>query len=261
MDLLRDLRRGRRGQGAHPVVTRQRRVALLASLSLAVLVGVGSSSTPGWTAAESALIPGWLGISISDVGEDLADRLGKTFGPEAGIGVVVVDVLKGGPAERAPLKRGDVIVQVNAQPIWDVRQLQRTIRAQPINQDVMVTVLRGASRITLPVTIGPMPLEARAQLAGERFGFLVRDGDDREPQRTPSEATGRILVVFVDADSPAARAGLRPQDVLLTANSHPMASLADFERAMQSAGGTLSLLVERRGAQRPLTVNVVLQGR
>src|SRR5574341_1429258 len=261
MDLLRDMRRGHRGQGADPVVTRQRRVALLAGLSLAVLVSVGVSSTSGWTAAESSPIPGWLGISISDVGEDLADRLARTFGPEAGIGVVVVDVLKGGPAERAPLKRGDVIVQVNAQPIWDVRQLQRTIRSQPINQDVMVTVLRGASRITLPVTIGPMPLEARAQLAGERFGFLVRDGDDRDPQQAPSEATGRILVVFVDADSPAARAGLRPQDVLLTANSHPMASLADFERAMQSAGPTLSLLVERRGAQRPLTVNVVLQGR
>jgi len=241
-------------------VTRHQRVALLASLIVAFMA-VGSSATPGWTAAEASPIPGWLGISISDVGEDLADRLARTFGPAAGIGVVVVDVLKGGPAERAPLKRGDVIVKVNAQPIWDVRQLQRTIRAHPINQDVMVTVLREASRITLPVTVGPMPLEARAQLAGERFGFLVRDGDDREPQRAPTEATGRILVAFVDADSPAARAGLRPQDVLLTANSQPMASLADFERAMQTAGRTVSLLVERRGAQRPLTVNVVLQSR
>jgi S1-C subfamily serine protease len=175
--------------------------------------------------------------------------------------VVVVDVLKGGPAERAPLKRGDVIVKVNAQPIWDVRQLQRSIRAQPINQDVMVTVLREASRITLPVTIGPMPLEARAQLAGERFGFLVRNGDDPEPQRAPTEARARVLVAFVDADSPAARAGLRPQDVLLTANNQPMASLADFERAMQSAGRTVSLMVERRGAQRPLTMNVVLPDR
>ena len=260
MGLLRDLRRGHRAHGAHPVVTRHRRVALLASLILA-LVAVGSPATPGWTAAEASSIPGWLGISISDVGEDLADRLAKTFGPAAGIGVVVVDVLKGGPAERAPLKRGDVIVKVNAQPIWDVRQLQRTIRAQPINQDVMLTVLRSASRITLPVTIGPMPLEARAQLAGERFGFLVRDGDDREPQRAPTEATGRILVAFVDADSPAARAGLRPQDVLLTANNQPMASLADFERAMQSAGRTVSLMVERRGAQHPLMVTVVLQSR
>src|SRR5574341_1741868 len=106
---------------------------------------------PVRAAAQAPPELGWLGISISEIGEDLADRLATTFGPAAGTGVLVVDVLKGGPAERAPLKRGDVIISVAAQPIWDVRQLQRTIRSQPINQDVMVTVLRGASRITLPV--------------------------------------------------------------------------------------------------------------
>jgi len=241
-------------------MTRYLRVGLLAGLILALL-GVGSSATPAGAAAEASAVPGWLGISISDVGEELADRLATTFGPAAGIGVVVVDVLKGGPAERAPLKRGDVIVQVDAQPIWDVRQLQRTIRTKPIDQGVMVTVLRETSRIALHVTIGPMPLEARAQLAGERFGFLVRDADDREPRRAPTEATGRLLVAFVDANSPAASAGLRAQDVILKANDQPIGSLEDFERAMRNAARAVSLLVERRGAAQPLTVHVTLPSR
>ena len=241
-------------------MTRRHRVGVFASLVLACLA-VGSFAMPARAATEASAIPGWLGISISDVGEDLADRLATIFGPAAAIGVVVVDVLKGGPAERAPLKRGDVIVQVDAQPIWDVRQLQRAIRAQPINQRVMVTVLREVSRVTLPVTIGPMPLEARAQLAGERFGFLVRDGDDQEPRRAPTQATGRIFVAFVDADSPAARADLRPQDVILKANDQPISSLEDFAQAMRSADRAVSLLVERRGARQPLTMNLVLPSR
>jgi serine protease Do len=241
-------------------MTLHRFVGLLACFSLAVLA-VGASATPAWAAAEASPDPGWLGISISDVGEDLANRLATIFGPAAGTGVVVVDVLKGGPAERAPLRRGDIIVQVDAQPIWDVRQLQRTIRAKPIDQRVMVTVLRETSRITLPVTVGTMPLEARAQLAGERFGFLVRGTDDPDPRRTATEATGRIHVAFVDADSPAARAGLRPQDVILKANDQPIGNMEDFERAMQSAGRAVALQIERRGTPQPLTVHVTLPSR
>ncbi len=213
---------------------------------------VGAQASPGL---------GWLGISISEIGEDLADRLATTFGPAAGTGVLVVDVLKGGPAERAPLKRGDVIVSVDAQPIWDVRQLQRTIRSRPINQPVILTVLREKSRVTLPVTIGPMPLEARAQLAGERFGFLVRDEDQRDPGRAQAEPTRRIFVAFVDPDSPASRAGLRPMDVILQANDQRVSSLEDFDRAMQRSDRAVSLLVGRREAPAPLALTLELSRR
>jgi S1-C subfamily serine protease len=199
---------------------------------------------------------GWLGISIADITEDLAERLATVFGPEAGTGVLVVEIVKGGPAENAPLRRGDVIVGVDAQPIWDVRQLQRTIRSQRINARVILTVLRGSSRIGVPVTIGSMPREARAQLAGERFGFLVRDERDREGRPDQPLLSGRILVAFVDPASPAARAGLRPQDVILLANGQLIRGLGDFERAMQLAGPAASLVIERRGADAPLSMKL-----
>jgi serine protease Do len=226
-----------------------------------ILLGLGLLVIPGRIDAQGSPDLGWLGISISDVGEDLADRLAQTFGPAAGIGVLVADVLKGGPAERAPLRRGDVIVAVDAQPIWDVRQLQRTIRAQPINQRVLVTVLRDSSRLTLPVTIGPMPLEARAQLAGERFGFLVREQGEGDTRAAQPDPTGRIFVAFVDADSPASRAGLRPQDVVLQANNQPIQNLEDFDRAMGRANRMVSLLVERRGSPAPIALILELPQR
>lgn len=223
-----------------------------------VLLLAGWLAIPGPAGAETPPDLGWLGISISDVSEDLADRLGGTFGPGAGTGVVVVDVLKGGPAEASPLRRGDVIVRVNRQPIWDVRQLQRTIRAVPINTRVTLTVLREAARVTVPVTIGAMPLEARAQLAGERFGFFVRPGEQRQEGAEPP---GRIVVGFVDSDSAAARAGLRPQDVILRVNGQPIGGLDDFDRAMPRAGTSVSLQVSRRGAEAPLTLSLELPAR
>lgn len=204
---------------------------------------------------------GWLGISISDITEDLAERLATTFGPEAGTGVFVVEIVKGGPAEAAALRRGDVIVRVDAQPIWDVRQLQRTIRSQPVNTRAILTILRGSSRISVPVTIGPMPLEARAQLAGERFGFLVSDERDREGRPDQPPATGRILVAFVDPMSPAARAGLRPRDVILLANDQPIRGLDDFDRVMRLAGPAVSLVIERRGVQAPISLKLEAPGR
>jgi serine protease Do len=231
----------------------------MAALSQALFVWL--LLIPHWAAAQADPAVGWLGISISDVGEDLADRLASTFGPGAGTGVVVVDVLKGGPAEASPLRRGDVIVSVDAQPIWDVRQLQRTIRAKPTNQRVALTVLRQDSRITVPVTVGPMPLAARAQLAGERFGFVVRGEDEGEPAQGQAAPKGRVLVAFVDSDSPAGRAGLRPLDVILLINDQPIQSLEEFDGAMRRGGRTTRLLVGRRGTEAPLTVTLELPAR
>jgi serine protease Do len=200
---------------------------------------------------------GWLGVSIADVGEETAERLGSVFGPAAGIGVQVADVMKGGPAETARLTRGDVIVRVEKQPIWDVRQLQRLIRSLPINQRVSLTVLRDASRITVPIVIGPMPLSARAQVASERLGFVVREveGGTRQPQ-----ATGRLTIVFVDADSPASLAGLKPQDAILRANDLPVQTLEELARALGRSDRSLVLVVERREAAEPITITLTLPG-
>jgi S1-C subfamily serine protease len=201
---------------------------------------------------------GWLGISIADVGEELADRLAATFGPDAGNGVLVVDVLKGGPAEQAALKRGDVIIKLDTQPIWDVRQLQRAVRAEPVRTQVALTILRESSQMTVPVTIGVMPAEARAQLAAEQFGFLVREADERDLLRDNALSAGKVFVAVVDADSPAARAGLRPLDVILQANDAPIWSLGDFDRAVRGSGRSIALRVARRGVQEPIALAVEL---
>lgn len=196
---------------------------------------------------------GWLGISIAEVNEELAERLGSIFGPAEGTGVQVVDVLKGGPAEAAGLQRGDVIVRVDAQPIWDVRQLQRTVRAQPISRRVVLSVLREKSRVSVPVTVGPMPLAAKAQLAGERLGFVVRAVEDAAGS---SPAPVRIVIAFVDPDSPASRAGLQPQDTIVRVNDQPVRDLEGFAQALWRSQKSAALVVERRGAPAPISATL-----
>jgi len=196
---------------------------------------------------------GWLGISIAEVNEELAERLGSVFGPAEGTGVQVVDVLKGGPADAAGLQRGHVIVRVDAQPIWDVRQLQRTVRAQPISRRVVLSVLREKSRVSVPVTVGPMPIAAKAQLAGERLGFVVRAVEDASGS---SPAPVRIVIAFVDPDSPASRAGLQPQDTIVRVNDQPVRDLEGFAQALWRSQKSAALVVERRGAPAPISATL-----
>ncbi len=226
----------------------------LQPLSLAVLCLL----VPVTVRAQAPPEMGWLGVSIADVNEELAERLGSIFGPAAGTGVQVVEVLKGGPAEAAGLERGDVIVRVDAQPIWDVRQLQRTVRAQPIHRRVVLSVLRERSRVSVPVTVGPMPLAARAQLAGERLGFVVREVEDAAADRSP--APMRVVIAFVTPDSPASRAGLQPRDAIVRVNDQPVQGLEAFARAVWLSPKTAVLVVERRGAPAPISVTLEFPG-
>jgi serine protease Do len=238
--------------------------------------GAGGRGRRGWTFAAVAAAflawgiglaadeapRGWLGVSIREIGEELADQLAIKFGSTEGNGVLVAEVLKGGPAERYGLKAGDVIVEVAGRPVWEIRQLQRIVRALPVGRPVRVVVLRGAGRTAVPVTVGPMPEEAAAQLAGEAFGLLVRDlGADRRPglddrfsrgsRPAPEEPREGLQVILVDDPSPASRAGLRVGDLLLEIGGRAVRTLADYRRAVGEAPPDRSLAVlVQRGEQR-----------
>ncbi len=203
---------------------------------------------------------GWLGISIQEVSEELAERLAATFGVEAGTGVLVVESLRGGPAEAAGLRPNDVIVKLDHQPIWEVRQLQEIIRKSAPGRSIRLTVLREKHRVQVPVAIGLMPDVVWAQLAGERLGFSARA---RPGVLEKEEASGKpegeqVWVVFVEPASPAAEAGLRPQDLLIRIGEHDIRSLQEMAVALRSGkpGERLSIQVLRNGEQHVVSLRV-----
>ena len=206
---------------------------------------------------------GWLGITIQDVGEELADQLASRFGPAAGIGVLVVETLKGGPAESAGLRRGDVIVALDGKPVWDVRQLQQRVRSAPVGAQVVATLLRDRVREQVPVLVlvGRMPDDALAMLLGEALGFSVRatlqDGLRAADRRGPGEPQQpQLVITVVDPRSPARAAGLRPMDVVVEVDGQAVTTLRDLYGALRAAAAKPSfpLAVTREGARVVLTL-------
>ncbi len=223
-----------------------------------------SAFRPAADAANLGLSPeegptGWLGISIQEVGEELAERLAATFGVESGTGVLVVEAIRGGPAEAGGLKPNDVIVKLDNQPIWEVRQLQKIIRGTAIGRPVRLRVLREKERVQVSVTVGKMPEAMLAQLAAERLGFLARArsvaSEEKELAGKPEE---EVRVIFVERGSPAAKAGLRPQDLVLRIGDRDIHSLEELGRALRSekAGGRLSVQIVRDGERHSLSLKI-----
>jgi len=104
--------------------------------------------------------------------------------------------------------------------------------------------------VSVPVTVGPMPIAAKAQLAGERLGFVVRAVEDAAGS---SPGPVRIVIAFVDPDSPASRAGLQPQDTIVRVNDQPVRDLEGFAQALWRSQKSAALVVERRGAPAPIS--------
>lgn len=201
---------------------------------------------------------GWLGIGIRDVGEDLSYDLSATFGVLEGNGVLVAEALPDGPAEKAGLKPGDVIVQVGSQRVWEVKDLQRVVRHMAVGDEVTLAILRDGDRLTVPIRVALMPQEAADGLAAEPFGLIVRGFDAALAERLGLGRQGGIRVVVVERGSPAERAGLQPGDLLLSVDGRDVVSAADYATAFRQATGPLTLRVLR--GSNPLTVRLEYPG-
>ena len=96
---------------------------------------------------------GWLGVSVQDLTTDLA----KEFGVPTVEGALVAEVLKGSPAEKAGIKKGDVIVSFNGKKVADSTDLRNFTAMSPIGTKVALGVIRDKKQITVQATIGKMP--------------------------------------------------------------------------------------------------------
>jgi Do/DeqQ family serine protease len=189
---------------------------------------------------------GWLGVGIQPMTPDLA----KSFGLKENEGVLISQVMKGSPAEKAGLKEGDVILEMDGQKFDDHRQLQRMIGETPVGKTLEFTVIRDQKRLTVKVTIGEMPSEEKVAKATEQKSDLGINVQKLTPQLAERlglpEAKG-VLVSKVDQRSPAARAGLRKGDVIIEFNREPIEDISNFQTAVKkiSKGDQVMLRVIR----------------
>jgi serine protease Do len=210
-------------------------------------------------AKSGKVVRGHLGIGIQDLTPDLA----KSFGLDAPKGVLVSDVKDEGPAAQAGLRQGDVITKYQGMPVDGPRALQRAVTQTPIGAKVQITVIRDGREQAVTATIGEQ--HETAQIAKAESGdaehalagVSVRSLEPREARELglSGKAQG-VLVVGVEPDSKAERAGLSEGDVISEINRRPVKSVQDFERVASDLKKDQSglLLVYRRGNALFLTV-------
>ena len=195
---------------------------------------------------EGRVTRGWLGVIIQPLTEDLA----RQFGVKPKSGILIADVVGGGPAAEAGMKTGDIVVAFRGKPVTDVRQLQRLVAATGPGKSAPVKINRQGKGLTLTVTLGEMPTEEVAvtppESLEEYYGFTVQDVTPELRERFRIEGGG-VLVSSVEPGSPAFRRGLRSGDVILEVNRQRVESrreLLDVVRETPPKGDIL-LLVQR----------------
>ncbi|GBD27832.1 Periplasmic pH-dependent serine endoprotease DegQ [bacterium HR30] len=192
------------------------------------------------------VIRGWLGVAIQDVTPDMVE----SFGLDRPRGALVVEVEPESPADRAGIRRGDVIVEFNGSPIEESRQLSARIAELPVGRSASLVLLRDGKERYLTVTIAESPEEAQlggAMRGGARAWGLVLT--DLTPQlaarfRIPRNVRGAMIREILPG-SPADRSGLQPGDVIRQVDRTPVSSAAACERELARAGDSVLLLVQR----------------
>ncbi len=197
---------------------------------------------------------GWLGVVIQPLTKELAQQ----FGVEPRSGVLIADVVEGGPAAKAGVKTGDIVQMFAGKPVTDVPQLQRLVAAVKPGKKVPVRVKRQGKGLTLTVAVGQMPTEEVAAVpfqSLERYGFAVQDLTPELRERFQVEEGG-VLVSSVEPGSPAFRRGLRSGDVILEVNRQPVQSRQDLLAVVKASPPEtdLLLLVQRGKSTRFIVV-------
>jgi len=193
---------------------------------------------------------GWLGVGIQEVTPELASSLDL---PEAG-GALVSNVAPGGPAERAGIERGDVIVEFAGRKVADSHQLPALVADTSVGSNARLTVLRHGARKEIDVKIANLPDEPERRLSSRadgdettRFGLTVTD---ITPQLARGHRLARdhgVIVTDVEPEGPAAEAGIRPGDIVREVDRNPVGSSAELRDALRSSKRDNVLVLVQRG--------------
>ncbi|HCK25560.1 MAG TPA: serine peptidase [Alcanivorax sp.] len=203
---------------------------------------------------------GWLGVLIQEVDRDLAE----SFGLDKPMGALVAQVQSGSPAAEAGLQPGDVIIAFNGREIQRSAQLPKWVGALKAGTEAEMTVVRDGDEKTLEVTVGELPDNPQAGMAGQpdqdqgepdKLGLEVRAASAAELARV--KADHGVVITGVQ-DGPAARAGLSSGDLLVSLNGKPVDSLDAYREIAADLPdeGTVPALVNRDGNARFVAIKL-----
>jgi len=211
--------------------------------------------------ADGRVTRGWLGVTIQDVDKNLAE----SFGLERPRGALVAQLAEGGPADKAGLQAGDVIISFDGNNIPTSSDLPHVVGLIPPGTTVPVEIVRDKKRKKLQVKVGGLDADDSFALTaggaeegrGGRLGLVVEAVSPEALER--SGINGGVVVREVVPSSVAAEAGVIPGDIITLVGSSPIKSTKAYERAVAKlqSGSSVPLRLIRRGS--PMFIGLKLQ--
>jgi serine protease Do len=202
------------------------------------------------------VVRGWLGVSVQPLTPDIA----KQFGLKEQGGALVGDVVEGSPAEKAGLKRGDVIIKYDGNPVNDPAQLKNMTASTSIGKEVLLHIVRDGKTKTVKVVIAELP--STGQTVQGSFNNLLMGihvqnltTEIRKGLAIPARVTG-VIVTDVEDGTPAESALMR-NDVIMEINKNKINTVQDYEKMADhiKPAQNILLLVYRGGSVLYLTLS------
>jgi serine protease Do len=198
---------------------------------------------------------GFVGALVQDLNEDLA----QSFGFDSSAGVLIGDVVDGGPAAKAGLQEGDIVTRFNGEKVTSAAQLRNAVAATEPDTQAAMEIYRNGERKTVTLTVGKLA-EEKTVLADRngaaamgQLGMRVEELTPALAQQLGVEGDARgVVVTKVDRSGLAARAGIRPGDMIVAFGDKTITSLADFRDALRDNDPALGvrMQVQRDGVRR-----------
>jgi len=266
-------------------------LALLFLVGVSPVRSVDASDSKPQSKTESTNKVAWLGVSTQTLDDQLRDGIDYR-----GPGVLVNQVVEGGPAEKAGVKAGDVIVSVNGQSVGSPDELQALVRRGHAGDRVRLDLARENKRQALTATLGERSSGAtwsrttttRTESDSDDNEDSILSDDDLQSLKNlgdmPIPGRGRLgvqlqdldgdlgsyfsvpqgkgaLIVEVEKESPAARAGLKAGDVIVKVGEDSVEDSNDAARAIREREGKTSFTIVRRGQRQTVTADLAPRAR
>jgi len=204
------------------------------------------------------VIRGWLGVSIQPITPELAQQ----FQLKEEHGSLVADVVEGGPAEKAGIMRGDVIIEYEGKKVDEPYYLRNMVASTPPGTEVEIKVIRDGQVETLWVTIGELPSEGPEEKRPGEYENALRGVSIQEltpelyKQMNIPERIRGVIVSNIEPDSPAMTRLLRG-DIILEINRKAISSVKEYEAVVSKIrkDEDILLLIFRNGSTLFVTIS------
>ncbi|MBI2437876.1 MAG: DegQ family serine endoprotease [Lentisphaerae bacterium] len=203
---------------------------------------------------------GYLGVIVQELTTDLA----QSFGLSRSQGLLVTEVGRDSPAEKAGIKPGDILLEMDGRPLTTASSFRNEFALLALGKEITLKVLRDKKIQTIKMTVVPQPdsTGASASLAGsilEKLGITVENLTKEYIRRFGYQAGSGVIVTELKLGSPAQRAGLEPGDLIAGVNRQSVTSVEELQNALEAAAakpGAILLLVKDQRTSRFIAIRL-----